>query len=100
MQHLKGDKENRVHHICQVCSEQVPHNSSSCKRNVLSNDGQHFCMETLGPRLMANWACLIQCAYDQEEGEERVRDCEGVCSSKYLTLDEPLLADEECSKEM
>ena len=100
MEHLKKGKINLPHHICQVCSEQVPHNSINCKRNLLSKDGMHFCMETLGPRLMANWACLIQCAYDQEEGEERVRDCEGVCSSKYLTLDEPLLADEECSKEM
>jgi hypothetical protein len=54
-------------------------------------------METLGPRLMANWACLIQCAY---QGEERVREFERGCNSKYFTLDEPLLADEEFSKDM
>jgi hypothetical protein len=107
MQHLKG-KRNLAHHICQVCSEQVPHNSINCKRNLLSNDGQHFCMETLGPRLTANWACLIQCAYQgefesarvQECESSRVRECERGCNSKYFTLDEPLLADEEFSKEM
>lgn len=101
MEHLKKGKRNLPHHICQVCSEQVPHNSINCKRNLLSKDGMHFCMETLGPRLMANWACLIQCAYQGEFESSRVRECERGCNSKYFTLDEPLLlADEEFSKEM
>mmetsp|Transcript_9023 Transcript_9023/g.15067 ORF Transcript_9023/g.15067 Transcript_9023/m.15067 type:complete len:475 (+) Transcript_9023:69-1493(+) len=85
---LKATKGDQRHHIAQVCSERVTHDSESCRGNMLSNDGLHLCMETLGPRLNANWACLIQCAYNTSI---IVRKCERRCNEKYFTLDEHLL---------
>ena len=71
------------HHIAQVCSERVPPGSFRCKHNMLSNDGMHFCMESLGSRMFANTACLIQCAYDTSQ---IVRQCERGCNEKFFRL--------------
>jgi hypothetical protein len=51
------------HHIAHICSENVPHLNADSARSMLSFDGMHFCMETLGLRMFANWACLIKCSY-------------------------------------
>ena len=74
-------------HIAQVCSERVPPSNIKCRLNMLSNDGLHPCMETLGPRMFANSACLIQCAYRTTQS---IRQCERGCNEKYFRLNIPI----------
>lgn len=76
-----------AHHVAHVCAEHVPANSTTCRRNMLVNDGVHLCMETLGPRFFANWACLLQCA---DGSPEALRGCERGCNEVYFDLDNPL----------
>lgn len=78
-----------AHHVAQVCGERVPINSTSCRKNILLNDGLHFCTETLGPRLFANWACLLQCI---ERSSQAIRECERACNEVYFTLNDTLPA--------
>jgi hypothetical protein len=44
----------------QMCAEQVA--QGTCQRNLLSLDGMHLYMETLGGRINAAIACLLGCA--------------------------------------
>jgi hypothetical protein len=74
-------------HIAQACSERVTPNHRSCQHNMLSSDGMHFCMESLGSRMFANSACLIQCAYDKSR---IARDCERGCNEKFFRLVDPI----------
>jgi hypothetical protein len=74
-------------HIAHVCSERVPRNRRRCRHNMLSIDGMHFCMESLGSRMFANSACLIQCAYNTSQF---VRDCERGCNEKFFRLVDPV----------
>jgi hypothetical protein len=73
--------ENFANHIAQVCSENVPHLSKYCQKNMISNDGMHFCMETLGPRMFANWACLIQCSL-----KSAPRTCNDSCHERFFVF--------------
>ena len=75
------------HHAAAVCAKRDSSNMTDCQRNMLLNDGLHFCMESLGPRLYANWACLIQCSYGEQH---LLRDCEWRCNEKYFHLGETL----------
>jgi hypothetical protein len=74
-------------HVAQVCAERVDLSQFSCRLNMLSNDGIHPCMESLGPRLFANWACLIQCAYRTTLD---IRRCESGCHEQFFRLDKPI----------
>jgi hypothetical protein len=72
-------KQDYRHHIVQVCSEYVEPLSQDCQRNLISYDGLHFCMETLGPRIFANWACLIKCSFATIS-----RSCNELCHEYYM----------------
>jgi hypothetical protein len=74
-------------HVAQVCAEPVRRRPIGCRSNMLSNDGIHPCMESLGARIFANWACLIQCAYGTTQN---IRQCESGCNNQYFRLDKPL----------
>jgi hypothetical protein len=74
-------RERLGKHISQVCSENVPHLSNYCQRNMISNDGMHFCMESLGPRMFANWACLIQCSFKSSSS-----GCQNSCHYKFFVF--------------
>jgi hypothetical protein len=88
-------------HVAQICSEPPPPSQNyTCRFNMLSNDGMHPCMESLGPRMFANTACLIQCAYnDTRETSSTgsnsspvdIRECERGCNERFFRLDQPLL---------
>jgi hypothetical protein len=75
------------HHVAAVCSERNSSSMTDCRRNVLLKDGLHFCMESLGPRLYANWACLIQCSFGKSEV---LRKCERGCNQKTFYFDVPM----------
>jgi hypothetical protein len=74
-------------HVAQVCSERVRPGQFTCRLNMLSNDGIHPCMESLGPRIFANWACLIQCAY---RTARNIRRCESGCNEEFFRLVKPI----------
>ena len=76
------------HHVAAVCAKRDSSNMTDCQRNMLLKDGLHFCMESLGPRLYANWACLIQCS---SGNPQLLRKCERHCNEKYFRLDEPIV---------
>ena len=71
--------------IAQTCSSRVAAGSPNCPKNYLSADGQHLCVETLGARISANFACLIQCAYSSTL---LLRECERACNDKFMSLKE------------
>ena len=44
-----------------ACAENVPDGSCTCKQNSVSFDGFHWCMETIGGKVVAALGCLMQC---------------------------------------
>ena len=65
----------------------------NCDRNVLTSDGMHPCMETVGARLSAGVACLLACVYnhndtllDTNPDASFVRQCEEDCNNRFMTL--------------
>lgn len=81
---LSGTEEY-AQHIAQVCAQKVNNHNLFCVKNRLMNDGMHFCMETLGPRLIANWACLIQCTENFEFGSKK-KECQNHCHTGFFEL--------------
>ena len=88
----------------QVCSKRLndrdranPRNDTDCVRNMISNDGMHWCMETIGGRLNAGIACLLGCIYNPVDKSdtssstaEDIELCAQSCNDKYMSLT-PLL---------
>lgn len=87
-----------------VCANKPKDNlASDCKRNQISPDGIHWCVETLGPRYTASIACLLGCVYNEKpldatpEGSARLRKCEQECNEQFMSLkrvDEYLIGNE------
>eukprot|EP00581_Thalassiosira_minuscula_P014380 CAMPEP_0183729158 /NCGR_PEP_ID=MMETSP0737-20130205/29832_1 /TAXON_ID=385413 /ORGANISM="Thalassiosira miniscula, Strain CCMP1093" /LENGTH=398 /DNA_ID=CAMNT_0025961283 /DNA_START=213 /DNA_END=1407 /DNA_ORIENTATION=+ len=79
--------------IPMVCSN-IPKNNenSECKRNKISPDGIHWCVETIGPRFTASISCLMGCVFNERppdttpEGTESLRKCEKECNERFMTL--------------
>lgn len=76
-----------------VCSNRPEGNlDSNCKRNLISPDGIHWCVETIGPRFTASIACLLGCVYNERppdtsaKGIESLRECERECNNKFMSL--------------
>ena len=61
-----------------------------CKRNRISTDGIHWCIETLGPRYAASIACLLGCVYNSVNKETRqgreIRACERECNEQFMSI--------------
>ena len=92
--------------IPQVCTKQPTKESGGmyCDRNILINDGMHFCTETLSARIGAATACLLGCAFnrkedvtdkastksdadaDTENRESQLRDCERQCNEQFMSV--------------
>jgi len=69
--------------IAQGCSNLVEPGSCTCRRNRVVEDGMHWCLESIGGRLMAGIACLLSCMTKQEEDSN---DCEAQCNKLYMSL--------------
>eukprot|EP00536_Pseudo-nitzschia_multiseries_P019153 jgi/Psemu1/293770/fgenesh1_pg.3980_\ len=48
--------------IALSCAKAVEANECTCNQNVISRDGMHWCMETVGGRITGGIACLLQCS--------------------------------------
>ena len=72
--------------ISMCCAERVKPGAPNCIRNNLFNDGLHLCMDTVGFRIEAVLACLIDCAYNSSEDETTLRHCERACNDRFMSL--------------
>lgn len=98
-----GDKErngcnNKIGSpIALVCAENVPDGSCACKKNQVSCDGMHWCMETIGGKVVAALACLMQCPLKNGSPEEivQVQECEEECNSRFMSMKPYPLIDRE-----
>jgi len=90
---LVGGSTSWPQSIPMVCANKPKDNlDSECKRNKISPDGIHWCVETLGPRFTASIACLLGCVYNERppesspEGLTSVRKCEKDCNDQFMSL--------------
>jgi hypothetical protein len=80
--------------IAQVCSTRVPVGSKNCDGNSISEDGMHWCMETVGGRFFAGTSCLLACAFNDEKRDgstnttspTTIRQCEQRCNDDFMSL--------------
>ena len=82
-------EKNGIHGIMPLmCSERKEHLTYTCKRNMLSIDGMHYCMGSIGNRIFAVTACLLSCVYNEKEGDDKkLRSCEEKCNEQYMSLE-------------
>jgi len=82
-------------HAAQVCTESPSVKvKNKCLLNYISNDGMHWCTETIGSRFIAGLACLLGCAFNscEEEGGSLtelmhpIGLCEEQCNNRFMTL--------------
>ncbi|KAL7544232.1 hypothetical protein ACHAWF_010052 [Thalassiosira exigua] len=90
---LKGGTTSWAQSIPMVCSNKPKDNlESECKRNKISPDGIHWCVETLGPRFTASLACLLGCVYNERpparspRGMATLLRCEQDCNEQFMSL--------------
>jgi hypothetical protein len=72
--------------IAMVCTKPVALKSCTCDRNMVSIDGLHWCMESIGGRATAAIACLLQCPL-LEDDEKKIKGCEKMCNHRFMSLD-------------
>ncbi|KAL7532351.1 hypothetical protein ACHAXR_004578 [Thalassiosira sp. AJA248-18] len=90
---LVGGTTSWPQSIPMVCANKPKDNlDSECKRNKISPDGIHWCVETLGPRFTASIACLLGCVFNgrppetSPEGSASLRKCEQECNEQFMSL--------------
>lgn len=75
--------------IAHVCAEYPTTDHASCNRTILTNDGAHPCMETIGPRINAALGCILGCVFNQNNGGTTsgfIKECEHECNEKFMQL--------------
>jgi hypothetical protein len=92
--------------VAQVCSTLDDRTDCTCVRNMMCIDGMHWCMESLGGRIMAGTACLLRCSlvsagepdevdsnHDQRtvhatrrKTKEAQLECERRCNDEFMSL--------------
>ena len=91
---LKGGTTSWPQSIPMVCANRPRDDlDSECRRNKISPDGIHWCVETVGPRFTASVACLLGCAHNGRPpgtsggGDgEGLRECERECNERFMSL--------------
>lgn len=86
---------NHPKSIPQVCAALPDVNRTTCTRNMLSLDGMHLCMETLGGRINAGITCLLACAFPNGGDGDGENECENYCNQKFMRLDDILPLDSD-----
>ena len=61
--------------------ERSPGPDSACGWSMLYKDGIHWCLETVGPRILGGVACLLRCS-----GVAAAGDCHRACNERYMRL--------------
>ena len=93
-------KKRRIHCLLPMF---VPNGSKISQRiageNSITADGMHLCMNIVGQRINAGLACIMQCAYDneqqhhhQESTSEGKNDdngwaCATSCNDRFMSLE-------------
>lgn len=78
--------------IAMSCVNKVRPGSCTCTRNMISIDGMHWCMETLGGRIIAVYACLLQCSLQYINDNNNTnkirlfRYCQKRCNNEFMSL--------------
>jgi hypothetical protein len=78
--------------IAMICTNpDVQVGDCSCRRNQLSIDGMHWCMESVGGRSLAAMACLLQCSLvwhtsTKEGNRDDIKACESSCNDRFMSL--------------
>ena len=78
--------------IAMICTHPVPAGSCSCTRNMISIDGMHWCMESIGGRVTGAIACLLQCPLryrheDDKKEDATIQQCEQFCNRRFLSFE-------------
>jgi len=71
-------------HVAMACGRLENRTECDCVRNMLSFDGLHWCMESLGGRITAATACLLQCSL--LEGPDSEIESTGDNSSSHRSM--------------
>ena len=90
--------------IAQSCANAKniqPGVSKRCDRNMISLDGMHWCMESMGGRIAAGIACLLQCsllwnksseggtaAGREQDKKTLLGQCQQRCNDEFMSLKE------------
>ena len=86
--------------IAQICvKKNVAPGTPKCIRNMMSMDGMHWCMETLGGRIVGGISCLLQCSLliddmdaSTDKSLERKRlilgNCQERCNDQFMSMRE------------
>lgn len=76
--------------IAQACAEKVNPGVCVSRQNRVSLDGLHFCLESIGGRLAAGLACLMNCFRDPIEGYHlnagELEQCETQCNKLFMSF--------------
>lgn len=56
--------------LAMSCINKVSPGECKCIRNMISYDGMHWCMESMGGRIVAEIACLLQCSLVADKEDE------------------------------
>jgi hypothetical protein len=82
--------------VAHVCAERVKDNSTNCRRNSITADGMHLCLNIAGQRINAGLACIMQCAYNNEQHhhQQSTSDdndngwaCATSCNDRFMSLE-------------
>ncbi|KAG7339392.1 hypothetical protein IV203_006488 [Nitzschia inconspicua] len=73
-----------------ACATLENRTDCTCVRNRLSIDGMHWCMESMGGRILAATACLIQCSLlsqrQYHQHHHHHQSCEQRCNDDFMSL--------------
>ena len=97
---LKSFRNNYTTHVAHVCGElPLLDEPNKCKANIFSFLGLHMCMENMGGRIFAGFACLLDCAYKDDAAHDgdcysdslsgsstNFSQCEHNCNDRCLSL--------------
>ena len=72
--------------IAMICTDPVKPGQCQCNRNMISIDGLHWCMESVGGRTIAAIGCLLQCAIQPNASDDKIKVCERACNDKFMSL--------------
>jgi hypothetical protein len=78
--------------LAMACVDKVEPRSSGCTRNMLTIDGMHWCMESLGGRIVGGLTCLLQCTLEVTKEKRNggagllLRQCEERCNGRFMSL--------------
>jgi hypothetical protein len=81
--------------LAMACATLENRTECTCIRNRLSIDGMHWCMESMGGRILGGTACLIQCSL-MPQAEHR--SCEKRCNDDFMSLEPARTVIESYSK--